>query len=108
MTASMKQEGVWEVVRQDFCDGRIAYEVWSVEPYAFLFAIYEDLTPAAKQIAESIVRDHNAAPDLLEAATNTFFALGHMGANADVHHPLRHEWETLRAAIAKATKAEGA
>ena len=50
----------WEVQRQDFDDGRIAYEVWSDEPYEFLFAIYQDLTPAAKAIAEEIVASHNA------------------------------------------------
>jgi hypothetical protein len=50
----------WEVQRQDFDDGRISYEVWSVEPYDFLFAIYQDLTPTAKAIADEIVASHNA------------------------------------------------
>ena len=51
---------VWEVQRQDSDDEQIAYEIWSVEPYEFLFAIYQDLTPAAKAIADEIVASHNA------------------------------------------------
>lgn len=50
----------WEVVRVDHDCGDISYEVYSSEPYGFLFAIYEDLNSRAKAIADGIVADHNA------------------------------------------------
>ena len=50
----------WEVVRADHDDGDISYEVYSSEPYKFLFAIYEDLNSRAKAIVDDIVANHNA------------------------------------------------
>jgi hypothetical protein len=45
----------------------------------------------------------SAAPDLLEALTAAFIAMGRDGANASMAHPQRAAWESARAAIAKAT-----
>ena len=58
---------LWEVQRSDHERGDIVYEVWSVTPCAFLFGIHDDLTPNAKAIAESIVREHNRAPEAIPA-----------------------------------------
>lgn len=54
-----KEYALWEVQRVDHDGGQIVYEVWSVEPYAFLFGIHDDLTHKAKAIATSIVAEHN-------------------------------------------------
>lgn len=43
-----------------------------------------------------------AAPDLLAEVWARFIECGKAGANADVNHPLRAEWERLRDLIAKA------
>ena len=43
-----------------------------------------------------------SAPELLAAAWQALFAIGAMGANADINHPYRKHWEQLQAAIAKA------
>lgn len=54
-----KEYALWELQRVDHDGSQIVYEVWSVEPYAFLFGIHDDLTPDAKAIATSIVAEHN-------------------------------------------------
>jgi len=52
----------WYVERIDNEDGTIRYEVWNSRE-GFLFGIYEDLTPRAKQIADEICDHFNDAED---------------------------------------------
>lgn len=56
----------------------------------------------AIKFAEMIVAKCNAYDELLAALTAAFMAMGRTGANADVNHPLRKDWEAARAAIARA------
>lgn len=56
-----------------------------------------------------IFDDYRAAVDACDAARrDRFFALGRAGANADVTHPGRKEWESLRASLRADAVAEHA
>lgn len=43
-----------------------------------------------------------AAPEMLEALNEALFAMGYAGANANIKHPQRRQWEMARNAIIKA------
>lgn len=52
--------------------------------------------------AEFIVRACNSHYEMLEELWHEFICLGKDGANADLNHPKRQDWERKRALIQKA------
>lgn len=46
------------------------------------------------------VMEASAMPEVVETLEKAFFAMGRAGANSDMDHPLRVEWEAARDALA--------